>query len=76
MRVAFFTPLNPQPSGISDYSEALLPHLAAQVERLDVFIEDYEPSARFAQENLRVRPWRDFEPDYQAGTYHFPPLPI
>ena len=27
MRLAYFSPLNPQPSGISDYSEELLPYL-------------------------------------------------
>ena len=28
MLLAYFSPLNPQPSGISDYSEELLPQLA------------------------------------------------
>ena len=28
MKLAYFSPLNPQPSGISDYSEELLPYLA------------------------------------------------
>ena len=40
MRIAFFTPLSPKLSGISDYSEALLPHLAAQTGWIDVFVED------------------------------------
>jgi glycosyltransferase involved in cell wall biosynthesis/SAM-dependent methyltransferase len=69
MRIAYFSPLNPKPSGISDYSEALLPHLAGRVERLDVFIEDYTPSARFCLPNLRIRPWQEFEPEYKAGNY-------
>ncbi|HEY7679932.1 MAG TPA: glycosyltransferase, partial [Terriglobia bacterium] len=69
MRIAYFSPLNPKPSGISDYSEALLPHLAGQVSQLDVFVEDYAPAARFSQPNLRVRPWREFEHEYRAGMY-------
>ena len=69
MRIAFFSPLNPKPSGISDYSEALLPHLAARVERLDVFVEDYEPSNNSIPENVRIRHWREFEPDYGVGSY-------
>ena len=69
MRIAFFTPLNPQPSGISDYSEGLLPHLACQTERLDVFIEDYQPSGHFPRQGLQIRHWREFEDDFHAGAY-------
>ena len=69
MRIAFFSSLNPKPSGISDYSEALLPHLAARVDRIDVFIEDYEPSNPLLCEGLRIRHYREFEPDYRAGRY-------
>ncbi len=39
MRIAFLTPLNPQRTGVSDYSEALLPHLA-QHAAVDVFTAD------------------------------------
>ena len=39
MRIAFFTPLNPVPTGISDYSEDLLPHLGKYCE-IDVFTND------------------------------------
>lgn len=38
-RIAFLTPLNPQRTGVSDYSEALLPHLARRV-AIDVFSAD------------------------------------
>ena len=43
MRVAYFSPLNPQPSGISDYSEELLPHLAAGAE-IELFVDGFAPS--------------------------------
>lgn len=69
MRIAFFSSLNPKPSGISDYSEALLPHLATQVDQVDVFIEDYEPSIPLFCDRLRVRHYREFEPEYRAGRY-------
>ncbi|MBI1956279.1 MAG: glycosyl transferase family 1, partial [Acidobacteria bacterium] len=69
MRIAFFSSLNPKPSGISDYSEALLPLLAARVERLVVFVEDYQPANNSIPENVRIRHWRTFEPDYRAGCY-------
>lgn len=39
MRLAFFSPLSPQRSGISDYSEDLLPFLAKEAE-IDLFTED------------------------------------
>src|SRR5689334_4345645 len=69
MRLAFFTPLNPLPSGISDYGEALLRHLAGKMEHVDVFIEDYSPTASLASPNLTIRPWQQFEADYVAGKY-------
>ena len=69
MRLAFFTPLNPLPSGISDYGEALLDHLAPLAEQIDVFIEDYSPSKKFTAPNLRVRHWREFEPEHEQGRY-------
>ncbi len=68
-RVAFFTPLNPLRSGISDYSEALLPHLAARAEQVDVFIEDYQPEHLWPQERLRIHPYREFESEHRAQPY-------
>ena len=46
MKVAVFTPLNPARCGVSDYSEALLAHLAEHVETT-VFVDEYPPD-RFA----------------------------
>ena len=69
MRVACFSPLPPRKSGIADYSAALLPRLANQVD-LEVFVED--PGVRC--DSLRVRPHKeyraaDFEITlYQAGN--------
>ncbi len=44
MRIAYFSPLNPVPSGISDYSEDLLPYLASYAD-IDLFIDEgYRPA--------------------------------
>jgi len=69
MRLAFFSPLPPKLSGIADYSQALLPHLAPHFECVDVFIDDYRPCFHPESPNLRVRNFREFEPDYLAGHY-------
>ncbi len=44
MRIAYFSPLNPVESGISDYSEDLLPWLAAYLD-IDLFVDGYRPSS-------------------------------
>ncbi len=43
MKLAYFSPLNPQECGISDYSEELLPYLATHAE-IDLFVDGFEPS--------------------------------
>ncbi len=69
MRLAVFTPLNPARSGIADYSEALLPHLAARFD-LTVFIDDDEPSPWAAGAGIRVQSHREFRPeDFDARLY-------
>src|SRR6185436_3578411 len=75
MRLAYFSPLNPQPSGISDYSEELLPHLAAQAE-VTLFVDGFEP----ANDDLRTDfQYADYKrqpgvlqtlADYDAVVYH------
>src|SRR5579871_3227273 len=77
MRLAYFSPLNPRRSGISDYSEALLPHLAALAE-IEVFVEEYRPENTEIAKLFPVKPWREFDPGgfdailYQMGNnpYH------
>lgn len=43
MKLAYFSPLRPQPSGISDYSEALLPKLAKSAE-ITLFVDGFHPA--------------------------------
>ena len=42
-KLAYFSPLRPQPSGISDYSEELLPHLANAAE-ITLFVDGFHPA--------------------------------
>jgi glycosyltransferase involved in cell wall biosynthesis len=49
-RWAFFTPLSPQQSGIADYCEELLPHIAAEAD-IDLFVDGPHPSAPHITEN-------------------------
>ena len=78
MRLAFFTPLNPIQSGISDYSEELLLALhGAQVGgrevEIDLFVgKGYKPSNREITERFKVMPGRAFRKAarrYSAAIY-------
>ncbi len=75
MRLAFFSPLNPQKSGISDYSEELLPELAARA-HVDLFIDGFRPAN---EELLKSFTCFDYKRDpaalrqlseYDAVLYH------
>lgn len=57
MRLAFFTPLNPQKSGIADYSEELLPHLA-QAAEITLFVDGFQPTSRELTSNFEIRDYR------------------
>ena len=72
-RVAYFSPLSPDPSGISDYSEELLPHLARHWD-LDLFVDGYVPTHP-ATERHRIIDCDEVDPvpllaDYDAVLYH------
>lgn len=76
MRIAYFSPLNPQRSGISDYSEELLPHLARAGAEIDLFVDGFAPSNAAVAEHFR---WFDYRrepkrlrelPSYDVALYH------
>ncbi|MEP6741025.1 MAG: glycosyl transferase family 1, partial [bacterium] len=75
MRIAYFSPLNPQPSGISDYSEELLPYLAAEAD-ITLFVDGFQPSnaemrSRFTYHDYRRDPSvLKTLSDYEAIVYH------
>ncbi len=59
-KVAFYSPLNPVQSGISDYSEELLPYLADVGLDVTLFVDNYRPSNRHLLASFAVHPARDF----------------
>ncbi|MCM3904624.1 MAG: methyltransferase domain-containing protein [Pyrinomonadaceae bacterium] len=75
MRLAYFSPLNPQASGISDYSEELLPYLAAHAE-IDLFVEGFRPSNPKIRTQFKYFDYHrdpsalDRLQDYDAVVYH------
>lgn len=69
MKLAFFTPLNPQKSGIADYSEELLPYLAKDAE-IDLYVEqDVTPTNPTITENFAWYPFTQFECNQQQHPY-------
>src|SRR5688500_17037482 len=76
LSIAYFSPLNPQRSGISDYSEELLPFLADQNLRIDLYVDGFKPAGRALLERFA---WFDYRSDrsllgglgrYDAVVYH------
>jgi 2-polyprenyl-3-methyl-5-hydroxy-6-metoxy-1,4-benzoquinol methylase/glycosyltransferase involved in cell wall biosynthesis len=76
MRLAYFSPLGPQRSGIADYSEELLPHLAAAGAELTLFVDGFRPSEWGAAGRFDVRDYRRDSgalaslPEFDAAVYH------
>jgi len=68
MRLAYFSPLNPRRSGISDYSEALLPHLGRLAE-VEVFVRTTGRRITKSPKLFPVRNWQEFEADHAAGRF-------
>ncbi len=75
LRIGYFSPLNPQHSGIADYSEELLMHLRAFVD-IDLFVDGFTPTNRQVLDNFRVVDYQTNPselgalPDYDAVLYH------
>src|SRR5919199_859102 len=67
-RVACFTPLSPVESGISFYSEELLPVLARALD-LDVFVDGYHPAHADQLDMVRLRDAREFERAARTRPY-------
>jgi glycosyltransferase involved in cell wall biosynthesis len=80
-RIAYLSPLNPAPSGISDYSEELLPYLAQYAE-ITPYVEDgLRPSNAALLRAMEVRPIGKLERDqrrrpYDAILYHMGNSPV
>lgn len=78
MKLAYFSPLNPVHSGISDYSEELLQHLGRLAE-VDLFVDAYQPTNAAVTQHFRVDAAADYDrlrrerrydvPLYQMGNH-------
>lgn len=74
-RIAYCSPVNPAPSGISDYSEELLPYLG-QYADVTLYLDDgLRPDNPNLARYLEMRPLRRLERDqrrrpYDAIVYH------
>jgi glycosyltransferase involved in cell wall biosynthesis len=66
LKLAYFSPLNPIQSGISDYSEELLPFLARYAD-IDLYVDNYTPSNTALTGQFGVYPAAKF--NRQAGRY-------
>ncbi|MFQ5442499.1 MAG: glycosyltransferase family 4 protein [Thermodesulfobacteriota bacterium] len=67
MKIACFTPLPPVKSGISQYSEELLPYLSLRLD-VDIFIDDYEPKEGL-REMLGIYSYKEFEERHEKAPY-------
>lgn len=68
MHIAFFSPLRPIASGISDYSEELLPYLAQGAD-ITVFVDGYVPANPEIRRQFIVYDVRDFEALQQEAPF-------
>lgn len=75
MKLAYFSPLLPLRSGISDYSEELLPHLA-RVADITLFVDGFQPSSHEMTSRFEICDYQK-QPDllkrlesFDAVIYH------
>ena len=68
-RIAFCTPVNPAPTGISDYSEELLPYLAQYCDITLYLADGLKPTNPALSQHLDVRPMRRLERAHRRAPY-------
>lgn len=73
MKIAYFSPLNPLRSGISDYSEELLPELSKDI-TVDLFLADFIPTSAYISKNHSIKSISSFNEElyhqYDEVVYH------
>jgi glycosyltransferase involved in cell wall biosynthesis len=75
-RIAWFTPLQPVESGISLYSEDILPILANVVD-IDVVVDNYDPTKLRESASLSICPYRSFDSErYDLVVYQLGNSPV
>ncbi len=68
MKIAYFSPLSPLKSGISDYSEELLPFLKKYID-IDVFIDQYKPTNTKITKQFKIFNFNDFLLNHKYMEY-------
>ena len=68
VRIAYWSPVGPQTSGVSDYSESLLERLKDMAD-VDVFVEGYQPSNRDLFDEIRAFDYRAFDALHTRHPY-------
>ncbi|MBI5181705.1 MAG: glycosyltransferase family 4 protein [Nitrospirae bacterium] len=69
MKIAWFTPLSPVKSGISQYSEDLLPFLGQYCKKIDIFIDDYISDTSLS--GFKIYTYKDFKDRCLYKDYDF-----
>jgi glycosyltransferase involved in cell wall biosynthesis len=74
LKIAYFSPLNPIKSGISDYSEELLEYLGG-FGRIELFVDDYRPSSLWLYDYFPIHNYRrvyenNGKNDHDIHVYH------
>ena len=61
MKISYWSPLSPSGTGVADYSEELLPHLAKENIEIHLFVSDREPSNPAIRDEFSWHWARDYE---------------
>ncbi|MGL5258288.1 MAG: glycosyltransferase [Proteocatella sp.] len=70
MKIAFFTPLTPLKSGVSDFAEELLLGFKKYTNlEIELFIGNYTPSNKLIIDNFKIRKFKDFEDEKVRSQY-------
>jgi glycosyltransferase involved in cell wall biosynthesis len=67
-KIAYFSPLNPERSGISDYSEDLLPYLKKYLD-IDIYTKSTNIDNVKIKESFKVYKYKDFEKNINKVKY-------
>lgn len=68
-RLAYASPVNPAPSGISDYSEELLPYLGMYAD-VTLYVEDrLRPTNPYLAQHVEIRPVSRLERDHRRRPF-------
>jgi glycosyltransferase involved in cell wall biosynthesis len=61
VKISYWSPLSPSGTGVADYSEELLPHLAKEGVEIHLFVSESEPSNPELRGSFRWHRARDYE---------------